>query len=141
MEYFAKIQEPKKLRLSLMKAARESIILVSLLEEIERLRETRAELMDAVKEDFKSMEESCNALLNLLGDEKSRQELINSFRETQKEEEREDAKAVRLSPRTHSDIKARSKQTPVLDIKAKTEVDRLEYTLKQIEDKIASLSR
>ena len=41
MEYFAKIEEPKKLRVGLMLAAKESIMACSMLENIEEIRQKK----------------------------------------------------------------------------------------------------
>lgn len=145
MEYFAKIDEPKKLRLSLMKAARESIVMISTLEEVEMIRQRKTELMEEVKEDFKNIEEFCKEMSNRLGDEATRKEMIESFKQMMKEEEKADAKAMKLtpkaSPKEKEKEKPQEKPAPKLDMKVKTDVDRLEYTLKQIEQKISDLSK
>jgi hypothetical protein len=54
MEYFAKIDEPKKLRISLMLAAKESILACSILENIDQIRQTKLNLAAELREDFKA---------------------------------------------------------------------------------------
>ena len=128
MEYFARIQEPKKLRLSMMKTARESIVMMALIEEVEIIREQKLELIDSLKEDFDCITKFYGDMANLMGDEKTRSEIIKTAA-------KED---VPSKPRTKAKV-SEQKEAHSLE-KSKTDVDRLEYTLKQIEDRIAQLS-
>lgn len=135
MEYFAKISEPRKLRLSMMTCAKESIIMISLLEEIEAIRQKKTELFDETREDLRACSELMTRMNEFIGDEKTRMEVLNSYTASEKSEPHKTAKPqAKVS-------ESKNSAASYDGIKEKTEVDRLEYTLRQIEERIAKLSK
>jgi hypothetical protein len=145
MEYFAKIQEPKKLRLSMMQTAKESILMTSLLGDIEAIKVQKTDLMNEIKDDFKQIDEFCKFMSGIIADEKTRTEIIESAKTFQPKEHTKIKLEVPL-PKVHEHKSHHvevEKDLPKITVnqKSKTEVDRLEYTLSQIEKKIADLSK
>jgi hypothetical protein len=165
MEYFAKITEPKKLRINFMLAAKGSIICLSIMKNIEEIRRKKLDMIAELKEDFKDTSVYCKALSDLISDEKTRNAILESFNEFRKKElAKQDAppafpKAKPLIPVKPQPVKAipakaqpvKSKPVEILEVpaeeplispvKKQTDVDRLEYTLSQIEQKLADLSK
>jgi hypothetical protein len=157
MEYFAKIDEPKKLRIGLMTAAKESIIACSILENIEDIRQKKLNLTAELREDFRDASISCKELSELISDEKTRKAILDSFNEFHKKElAAQNIQAAMTKANGNSTPKAapvpKAKQHEVkytkeedeplpMDVKKKTDVDRLEYTLSQIEQKLADLNK
>jgi hypothetical protein len=153
MEYFKKIEEPKKLRISLMIAARDSILVTSMLENFSNIKKEKSELILSLKDDFKEINGLCKQLSNLIADDKTRKEIIESLKVVKA---KEDPKIVDKLPPSFK-VKTEIKQPSVFSVpkdkypdvklpakeepKGKTEVDRLEYTLSQIEKKLADLTR
>ncbi len=150
MEYFAKIDEPKKLRISLMLAAKESILACSILENIDQIRQTKLNLAAELREDFKEASASCKALSDLISDEKTRKAILDSFNEMRKkalEQQKQamtppklDAVPKQQLPKAQKSKTEQDEPLPI-DVKKKTDIDRLEYTLSQIEQKLAELNK
>jgi siroheme synthase (precorrin-2 oxidase/ferrochelatase) len=139
MEYFAKIEEPRKLRISLMTAAKESILAISSLEKIEDIRKRKSDMMAELKNDFSDTSLYCKALADLIADEKTRREILDSIKSIMAEADAEEKKALKakaLAAKQTAEV-----EKPVPAAEKKTEVDRLEYTLARIEQKLAELSK
>lgn len=147
MEYFTKIQEPKKLRISMMTAARDSVIIISMLESFTEIRKQKSELVISLKDDFKEMNNLCKQLSEFIADEKTRREALETVRIQAKEETlKPQSKTIKNSkigvqktelPKIQTEEEVMPRFTP----KQKTEADRLEYTLAQIEQKLADLQK
>lgn len=155
MEYFAKIDEPKKLRISLMIAAKESIIAYSNLERLEDIRQRKLNLLAGMREDFKDASAACKALSELVSDEKTRRSILEAYKELREKETKEIAKTQKFiaqkgSPRSlpaaakikAQEAKVKAEEEPLpMPVKKKTDMDRLDYTLSMIEQKLADLTR
>ncbi|MFA6073593.1 MAG: hypothetical protein WC758_05755 [Candidatus Woesearchaeota archaeon] len=145
MEYFTKINEPRKLRISLMTAAKESVVLLSMLEDLYELRRTKIEVVKSIKDDFKELNILCSQLANLVADEKTRKEVLEAIKLSASSKDVPSKKSEVLKLPTEKkdsikNVKNTSDEVKVSEIKKKTEVDRLEYTLSQIEQKLADLN-
>lgn len=140
MEYFTKIEDPKKLRISLMTAARDSIIVLSMLDSFTEIREQKTELMADLKDDFKEMSILCKQLSEMVSDEKTRKDILENAKNLRIKEEppKSYSKPGQKEVFKHTPFYPQTK-TP--EVKSKTEVDRLEYTLSQIEQKLADLNK
>ncbi|MGV8163131.1 MAG: hypothetical protein ACP5N2_07405 [Candidatus Nanoarchaeia archaeon] len=157
MEYFTKIKEPKKLRVSMMTAARDSVIIISMLESFSETRKEKALIVSSLREDFKEMNSLCRQLSELIADEKTRREVLDAVKinikahkeEIQKKEVQKIPPKVEIKVPKPAPVK---KELPKIQTeeevmpqrilpKEKTEVDRLEYTLSQIEQKLSDLQR
>jgi hypothetical protein len=147
MEYFAKIDEQKKLRINLMLAAKESILAFSTLEQLEDIRQRKINLIAELKEDFKDASASCKALSELISDEKTRKAILDSYKTLKlKESHLKVPPVVAPKSKTKEIKEAKAKETDAeeplpIAVKKKTDVDRLEYTLSMIEQKLADLSK
>jgi hypothetical protein len=167
MEYFVRIEEPKKLRVALMSAARDVVLMQTALGELQALRKEKSSVVSAAKDDFRQITSMCRKLSETIADEKARREILNSLRPREPEhaavfrreapplKERQMRPAQKAAQKrsndmlpeiTENDLPMVSRGIKMPDLKmsgseAKTEVDRLGYTLAQIEKKLAELNK
>jgi hypothetical protein len=148
MEFYAKIDEPRKLRINFMLAARESIIAFSRLEQLEEIRRRKVNLIGAMKEDFRDAAVACKALSELVSDEKTRKTILEAYKALKAQEAKELApkpavkaplKPVKVK---HAVLAEKAIEEPLqIEVKKKTDMDRLEYTLNMIEQKLSELQK
>jgi hypothetical protein len=147
MEFYAKIDEPRKLRINFMLAAKESIIAFSRLEQLEEIRRRKVNLIGAMKEDFRDAAVACKALSELVSDEKTRKTILEAYKALKAQEAKEIApkpavKAPLKPPKPKHAVAAEKAEEPLqIEVKKKTDMDRLEYTLGMIEQKLSELQK
>jgi hypothetical protein len=181
MDYFIKIDDPKGLRVALMSAARDSIIMQTTLEELQLIRKNKLALLNYAKEDFRQITSLCKKLSETIADDKYRKEILDLIKaredtaHTYKTETKTQTKSKidalpvlkeetmpRIKKPATAVIQKRSNKAnnntlpeireenlpaiampikPQMQVQTKTEVDRLEYTLSQIEKKLADLQK
>ncbi|MGV8168428.1 MAG: hypothetical protein ACP5N3_00055 [Candidatus Nanoarchaeia archaeon] len=142
MDYFIKIAEPKKLRIGLMSTARDSVIMISALESFVEIRKQKTDVILDLNNDFKELQVLCRQLSELVADEKTRKEALESYRPAVKADTsvKTNAKPLKKGAKDVF-VSTVPEKTSAPDINRKTEADRLEYTLAQIEQKLASLQK
>jgi hypothetical protein len=159
MEYFTKIKEPRRLRVALMTAAKDTVVTVAMLEHFTELRAQKTSLIASLRDDFKEMSQLCKTLAELIADEKTRREILAAVDAPKTRAEAPAfaplAQETVTAPVVEKDKKGKKgkgkgkkaepesepEPMPAELPKRSTEVDRLEYTLNQIEQKLSDLQK
>ncbi len=154
MTYFAKIGRPKELRISILEAAKDTIGCIALQKKINSIREEKKKLADEVKEGLRKISGVCTQLEQYLPHKELKKEAEKEEAERLKEQDsrksmlsekkleekirvmRAEAEKERALKKKEKVIKPKEPELPSL-----TDVDRLEYTLRKIEKKLAELNQ
>jgi hypothetical protein len=154
MTYFAKIGAPKELRISILEAARETLVCMALHKKINHLSDEKKRLISEAKEELRQVSEICAQLEEYFPHKDLKKEAEKEEAERRKEEYAErslldekklDEKIRRMRKDAEKEKEIRQKQKVQKpkepDLPSLTDVDRLEYTLQKIEKKLAELNQ
>jgi hypothetical protein len=120
MSYFVRIDEPKRLRKTILKGAKETILYQYRYKEYAELKQKKLSLMQDIDEAFEKLNEKTELLLDEL-DVEELEEDIQIQQETEEDEEEQDESEEDTSEEALSDA------------------DRLKYTLDRIESTLDNL--
>lgn len=141
--YFSKLSQPKELRKSILISAKESLLMLSKQKELESIKAAKDEKIDKLATVIKMINKQIKKLDTLMPNKELKKEpmkrkkhLHNSIHHHIRKED--------LLSKTAKTKGKKSKSGKLQEIQAPkeptiTDMDRLEYTLKKIEDKLASL--
>jgi hypothetical protein len=128
--YFSKISNPKQLRVSLLQAAKEPLILLSMQKELAELRANKKRIVSELESELAGLLNSIKKLDNILPEKELKKELYES------KEEKVDAIQILTRKQT-----VKKSDVAVSSEKQMSEMDRIEYTLRKIESKLAELDK
>lgn len=131
MTFFSRIENPKALRKKILESAKESLIIELKQKNLLELKDKREELIALLDEDLAELSLITKKLDDLLPEKQLKKELYKKLAPERKTSKKTTTKKQKVE--SQSEVHKR----PAQEI---TEMDRLEYTLKKIEDKIAQLS-
>lgn len=132
MEYFSRISDTKNLRIRMMTVARDSILLLTKLEDFHQLRANKLNLINSLKEEIQALEDLSKRLELLMADPELREEIEEeySFELKEKQHQEERKKIGATLEKTNQAPKPQKT----------TDVDRLQYTLDKLERKLQELN-
>ncbi len=156
MSFYTKISDPKGLRISILEAAKETLTCMAQHKTVISIREEKQQLIHELKEDLIEISKLCTTLEEYLPHKELKKEAEKEEKERKKQESadltllqekriqqklREMQKEEPQRPKAAKPIqqKPAPKPTPT-KMPSLTDVDRLEYTLKKIEQKLADLN-
>jgi len=121
MTYFAKINDPKKVRIALLEASRETLILLRQQKLFLQNKDQKTKLIDSLKKDLKDITDMARRFEELLPNKEIRQEILD-------ERARLKAEIKELQKSTNEKIKRKqsddARQLKVLDAAAKVSKSR-----------------
>jgi len=130
MTFYSRIENPKSLRKSILEAAKEILIMEVKQKKFLELKDKRENLILQLDKDLARLSTITKKLDDLLPEKQLKKELYKKTKPEKKTPKKVTIKKQKAEPRQEV-----YKQPAQI-----TEMDRLEYTLKKIEDKIAQLS-
>jgi len=131
MTYFSRIENPKSLRKSILEAAKEVLVLEVKQKNFLELKDKRENLILQLDADLAELSTITKKLDDLLPEKQLKKELYKKTESKKKTSKKVRTKKQKAQPQKEGHGQPDHKIT---------EMDRLEYTLKKIEDKIAQLS-
>jgi len=133
VSHYAKISDLKKTRIALLEAAKEPVVLLSQQKIFNDLKKQKYEKVSEIESEFNDLINIIKKLDRILPEKDLRIEA----KKLKKVELEKELKAK--TEETKKNKKSTTKKTSKPASKPLTDVDRLEYTLSKIEQKLASL--
>lgn len=143
--YFSKLNNPKQLRKNILLGAKESLLMLSKQKQIEDLKAEKDQSIQDLSEIVQDINKEIKKLDAMLPNKELKKEAMKRIHHTHTEVHHRVHHAKTKKTTTKSSSTSKFSKSSISDVQAPkqptiTDMDRLEYTLKKIEDKLASLN-